>query len=101
MKKLKESTERNLIVLLSDSLSAFSDQKEREAFINALKEASQFDRKMIIMPGKEAVITKESGIYAITIQQPDRLSTVEAADYQLLEIQLGEEFGIGFTPLYE
>jgi hypothetical protein len=56
---------------------------------------------MIIMPGKEAKITKESGIYAITIQQPDRLTAIEAADYQILEIQLGDQFGLGFSKLYQ
>ena len=101
LKKLNESTERNLIILLSDSLAAFTDEKEREVFLNAINQATQFERKMIIMPGKEAEITKESGIYAITIQQPDRLSTVEAANYQILEIQLGDAFGLGFTPLYQ
>lgn len=101
LKKLDESTEKNLIVLLSDSLSAFSDEKERAIFLDALNKAAQFERKIIIMPGKESEITKESGLYAVTIQQPDRLSTIEASKYQILEIQLGQEFGIGFTPLYE
>lgn len=101
LKKLRESSERNLIILLSDSLAAFTDDKERDLFLDVINEATQFERKMIIMPGKEAEITKESGIYAITLEQPDRLSTIEAAQYQVLEIQLGDEFGLGFTPLYK
>jgi exopolysaccharide biosynthesis protein len=101
LKKLEESTEENLIILLSDSLSYFTDDKERQVFLQAIQQASQFDRKMIIMPGKEAKITKESGIYAITIQQPDRLTAIEAADYQILEIQLGDQFGLGFSKLYQ
>ncbi|BES66299.1 hypothetical protein SANA_27380 [Gottschalkiaceae bacterium SANA] len=101
LKKLEESTESNLIILLSDSLSAFTDEKERDVFLAAINQANQFERKMIIMPGKEAEITKEFGIYAITIERPDRLSTMDAAQYEILEIQLGDEFGLGFTPLYQ
>ncbi len=101
LKKLRESSEPNLIILLSDSLAAFTDDKERDLFLDVINEATQFERKMIIMPGKEAEITKESGIFAITLEQPDRLSTIEAAEYQVLEIQLGDEFGLGFTNLYQ